>query len=230
MVLSDNPKFKVEFAVLDDAVHNENGVAVVRDERAYAVRLGDWVKCLFADINDFAEYAARYDMYGKVCLLGAPENAPSILGFEARPCVTYAYLNHMPPAVDCPDGVEIKRLAPSLAQTVLDAYGNHGSYTVEDMADIMREKGVFGAIADGKLVGFIGRHDDGSMGMLEVFGQSRRHGVGSALERFLITFVMTYGRTPFCDVFTDNPASLALQQKLGLTAASDYTFWTTINK
>ena len=228
MVLSDNPKFKVERAVLDDAVKHENGAVVVCDERAYAVRLGDWVKCLFADVNDFAEYAARYGLYGKVCLLGAPSSAPSALGFEARPCVTFAYLNPMPPAVECPNGVEIKRLAPSLAKTVLDAYGNPGSYTVEDIADIMREKGVFGAIADGKLVGFIGRHDDGSMGMLEIFEQARRRGIGSALERFLITFVMTYGRMPYCDVYTDNPESMALQRKLGLTAASDYTFWTKI--
>ena len=113
---------------------------------------------------------------------------------------------------------------------MLDAYSNHGSYTVEDMADIMREKGVFGAIADGKLVGFIGRHDDGSMGMLEVFDSARRRGGGSALERFLSTCGMTYGRTPYCDVFTDNPGSLALQQKLGLTSGADHTFCTKIDK
>ena len=230
MVLSDNPKFKVDIAVLDDAVKHENAIAIVRDERAYAVRMGDWTKCVFADITDFSEYADKYNLYGKVCLLGAPGTAPDTLAFEARPCVTFAYFNPMPPAVQCPDGVEIKRLASSLAGTVLDAYSNSGSYTVEDLADIMREKGVFGAIADGKLVGFIGRHDDGSMGMLEIFEQARRRGIGSALERFLITYIMTFGRTPFCDVYTDNPESMALQRKLGLTAAGGYTFWTRIDK
>ncbi len=131
----------------------------------------------------------------------------------------------MPPL---PDGsVAIKRLAPSLAETVREAYVKHGAagYTVEQVAALMRDKGIFGAIVGGKLAGFVGRHADGNIGMLEVFEPFRRRGLGRALAEFMIAYVMTFGRTPICDVFTDNAASLSMQDKLGMTAARGLTFW-----
>ena len=226
MKLLDRSEYKVERVTFDDVINFENATPIVHDERAAVVRIGRWSMCAFADLKDFNEYADRYDLHGKVCLIGAPKDAPKLLGFEAIPCISYAYLNPMPPAVDLPRGVEIKRLAPSLAETVVNAYTNRGGgYDKERMAEIMRSKGVFGAIADGKLAGFIGRHSDGSMGMLEVFDGFKHKGIGAALERFLINYVMTFGRTPVCDVYTDNAASIALQNKLGLTPSIGYAFW-----
>ena len=229
MKLLDNSTYAVERAVLNDVIKFENGRMVVHDDKCAVVRVGNWHKCVFADITDFNGYADKYGLYGNVCFLGASETADKALGFESSPCVTFAYLGAMPPQTELPRGVEIKRLAPSLAQTVVDAYHNPGGgYTVEHMAKVMREKGVFGAIADGKLAGFIGRHGDGSMGMLEVFDGFRKRGIGGALERFLINFVMTFGRTPFCDVYTDNAASMQMQKAVGLTPGCGYTFWTEI--
>lgn len=225
MKLLQDGKYAVERAVFDDAVRNENAKVVIDEQCAAVISMGKWYKCVFADARDYSCFTQKYGISGDVCMLGAPE------GILENPCITYAYLNPMPPLPDMPSGVEIKRLAPSLAQTVLDAYHNPGGgYTVERIADIMRQKGVFGAIANGKLAGFIGRHGDGSMGMLEVFEQYRRRGIAAALEKFLITYVMTYGRAPFCDVYTDNPASIALQSKLGLTKGSGYTYWQSADK
>lgn len=213
-------KYAVERAVLEDAVNNENAEVVVDEPTAAVISMGRWYKCVFKDARDYTCYADKYGIRGDACLLGAPE------GLAENPCITYAYLDTMPPLPDIISGVEIKRLAPSLAPTVLNAYHNPGGgYTVERIADIMRTKGIFGAIANGKLAGFIGRHGDGSMGMLEVFEPFRRRGIAAALEKFLITYVMTFGRTPVCDVFTDNPASMALQQKLGLTKGVGFTYW-----
>lgn len=224
--ITDNKSFAVESAALRDLVAFEGGVVLFDDERGSAVRINDWYKCVFKDVRDFYEYADKYDLYGHVCLLGAPRNAPEILRFSAEPCRTYAYFGSMPPSVNAPAGVEIKRLATTLAGTVLEHYHNPGGgYTVERLSEIMREKGVFGAICGGVLAGFIGRHSDGNMGMLEVFEGYRNRGIGSALERFLINYVMTFGRVPLCDVFTDNDASMKLQRSLGLTESSGYTFW-----
>lgn len=224
--ITNNNKFKVESAVLCDAVSFEGGVKLFDDERGAAVAVNGMHKCVFADVRDFFEYADKYGLYGKVCLLGAPLSATKTLGFSAEPCKTYAYFCAMPPELDLSSGVEIKRLAPTLAETVLSRYHNPGGgYTVEKLATVMREKGVFGAIADGALAGFIGRHRDGSMGMLEVSEQFQKRGIGSALERFLINYVMTFGRVPYCDVFDDNDVSMKLQRRLGLTESCGYTFW-----
>lgn len=227
MKLLRDDKYAVERAVIADALAHENARVVADDERAVAIRLGNWFKCVFADISDFHEYAEKYGLYGNVCLLGAPDNAIDIVGAEqCGACYTYAYLDPMPPLPELPRGVEIKRLASSLAGVVFAAYHNRGGgYTEARIAEIMRGKGVFGAIENGKLVGFIGRHSDGSMGMLEVFEQNRGKGIATALEKFLMTYVMTYGRTPFCDVYTDNSASIRLQDKLGLTPSRGRTFW-----
>ncbi|MCH5165270.1 MAG: GNAT family N-acetyltransferase [Clostridiales bacterium] len=226
MNLLENERFKVERVMFDDVVNFEGAKWVVHDDRAAVVAVGKWHVCAFENLSYFHEYAKKYDLYGAVSLFGAPIDAPRILGFDSVPCKSFAYLDPMPPEVNLPRGVTVKRLAPSLAQTVACAYSNRGGgYTVERMADIMKNKGVFGAIDDGKLAGFIGRHGDGSMGMLEVFDGFKRKGIGAALERFLIGYVMTFGRVPICDVYVDNPASLALQHKLGLTESDGYAFW-----
>lgn len=223
MKLSDNTKLRVESTIIRDLAEHECGEIVVSDERAEIVRAGDLYKCVFSDIADYKAYTRRVDLHGEVCLLGAPINAPQILGFSAEPCLSYAYLSPMPPPPDT--SVAIKRLAPTLAGLVHDVYRNPAGAPVRHFAELMRKKGIFGAIVDNKLAGFIGLHDDGSIGMLEVLDGYRRRGIGLALERFIINYVMTFGRVPICDVFADNAASVAMQQKLGMTAANGYTFW-----
>ncbi|MDE6401608.1 MAG: GNAT family N-acetyltransferase [Clostridiales bacterium] len=222
----DRPEYAIERIAFDDALKYEGARLIVRDENAAVISAGRWNMCVLVNGADFHRYVQRYDLYGKVCVFGAKKDLPETVGLYAPACKMFAYLDPMPPAVELPSGVVVKRLAPSLAQTVMDAYTNRGgSYTVEHMAKIMREKGIFGAIADGKLAGFIGMHGDGTMGMLEVFDGYKRCGIGAALERFLINYIMTFGRVPICDVYTDNPASLALQEKLGLTPATGHAFW-----
>lgn len=228
MKLLDNPEYKVEAAVINDAVKFENATPLLSDERAAIVRMGELCKCVFADVRDYDAYAVRYGLDGEVCLLGAPLNAPSTVGFEANACKSYAYFKELPPP--CDPSVVIKRLAPTLAETVHAAYHNPGNSDVSHIAQLMRNKGVFGAIVNGKLAGFIGRHDDGSMGMLEVFEDFRGRGIGTALEKFMINYVMSFGRTPICDVFYDNSASVTLQNRIGMTAARGYTFWFRANK
>ncbi|MCM1368343.1 MAG: GNAT family N-acetyltransferase [Roseburia sp.] len=223
MKLMQRPQYKVEAAILNDAVEFEGAQALVSDDRAAIVKMGELYKCVFEDIRVFSDYAAEYGISGEVCLLGAPPDAPAKIGFSAEACTSFAYFDPLPPP--CDPAVTIKRLAPTLAETVHAAYTNPGNADVTHIADIMRDKGVFGAIVNGKLAGFIGRHGDGSMGMLEVFDGFGGRGIGTALEKFMINYVMSFGRTPICDVFCQNAASLALQKKIGLTAADGLTFW-----
>lgn len=207
--------------MLNDAVAFERGVLVTETDRAAVVRLPSGVnKCLFRDERDLVDCAPK----GKLCLMNMPLDAPQKFGFEASPCTTFAYLEPIPPTVP---KLDIRRLAPSLAEVVASEYSyKGGAYDIEEMRALMREKGVFGAIIDGKLAGFIGRHDDGNMGLLKVFDSFRRRGIGEELEKFMMIYVMTFERVPICDVYVDNIPSIKLQHKLGLAAAKRYTFWT----
>ena len=95
----------------------------------------------------------------------------------------------------------------------------------EYLSWLLERRALYGAFRNGELVGFIGKHAEGSMGLLEVLPAWRRQGVGENLERFLIARELEQGDVPYCQVFTDNQASLALQRKLGLTLAEGTVIW-----
>ncbi len=223
MRILENPEFRVEAAAINDIVNYEGGRLVADTDRAAVVELPNGLrKCVFSSFESLIDYRPK----GELCLMNMPLDAPEKLGFSAEPCVTYAYFLPMPPTAPT---VDIRRLAPSLAQTLANEYSyKGGGYTADEMRELMKDKGIFGAIEGGRLAGFIGRHHDGNMGLLKVFDGFRRRGIGAELERFMITYIMTFGRVPICDVYVDNAPSIRLQQKLGLTPAKGYTFWVDI--
>ena len=78
---------------------------------------------------------------------------------------------------------------------------------------------------DGQLVGFVGFHPEGSMGMLTVLPQHRGHGYGEDLEKHDINRAIAMGRIPYCHVFFSNKASFSLQHKLGLVQGRRPCYW-----
>ena len=61
--------------------------------------------------------------------------------------------------------------------------------------------------------------------MLEVAEEFRRRGIGEALEKHLINRMLERGWVPFCQVFTDNEASVRLQEKLKLRIGREKVYW-----
>ena len=89
----------------------------------------------------------------------------------------------------------------------------------------IKSREMFGAFSSGVLVGFIGLHDEGSIGLLEVLPEYRRLGVGSLLESYMINNQLKKGWTPFCQVFENNKASISMQLKLGLSFSKEHLYW-----
>lgn len=85
---------------------------------------------------------------------------------------------------------------------------------------------VYGLEIEGKLAGFIGMHPEGSVGMLEVFPEYRRMGLGTELESFMHNLHIERGWIPYGHVYTDNAASLEMQAKFGLTRSDELIWWT----
>ncbi len=121
-----------------------------------------------------------------------------------------------------PAGVEIRQLELRHLDFVHAHY-----HTVDDLSYLREriEEGMFGAFFGGELAGFIGTHDERSIGMLEVLPPFRRLGLAFALEAFLVNHLLALGRTPFCQVEINNEASLALQRKLGFTLSDAVVYW-----
>ena len=76
-----------------------------------------------------------------------------------------------------------------------------------------------------RLIGFMGEHLEGSMGLLYVFPEYRHKGFGAALQRHLMARTMEEGFVPFGQVEKDNLASLRLQEKLGMTQSERLIVW-----
>lgn len=89
----------------------------------------------------------------------------------------------------------------------------------------IEENELFAGYRDGKLCAFIGFHDDGSGGMLEVLPEFRRLGIGSALELFLHNEALRRGWTPYGQIFVGNEASRKLQESLGMTISDGAIYW-----
>ena len=142
------------------------------------------------------------------------------LGMETwMRCRQAVYLGKEPPAATEED------IRPLTGEHLDFLQANYRHEDSEYLAWLLERRALFGAFREEKLVGFIGKHAEGSMGLLEVLPAWRRRGVGESLERFLIAREVERGNLPYCHVFTDNQASLALQQKLGLTLAEGSVIW-----
>ncbi len=95
----------------------------------------------------------------------------------------------------------------------------------EELAKIVERKRLLLGYAQGELIGFVGEHLEGSLGLLYVFPPYRRRGFGAALEKAMIARTLQEGFVPFGQAEKDNRASLALQEKLGMTVSEHLICW-----
>lgn len=84
---------------------------------------------------------------------------------------------------------------------------------------------MWGAWVDGRLCGFIGLHEEGAMGLLEVDPDSRRLHLATELESWLINHRLSQGAIPFCQIVYGNHASMGLQARLGLEHSDFQVCW-----
>ncbi len=139
-------------------------------------------------------------------------------------CFQAAYLGKEKLPVEL-DGEEIRPLEKRFIPLALEHYRLHDRF--EYFEERIDAGEMFGLFKEGTdiFMGFIGMHDDGSGGMLEILPEYRRHGLGSALEAFLINFQLDKGYIPYGQIFSDNESSIALQKKLGLQLSTEILHW-----
>lgn len=149
------------------------------------------------------------------------------LGLHAgAPCRQAVYTRNTPLRVS--GGFSLRPLEERYLELILKTYR-----AAEDTEYIRGRaaKGVmYGAFLEESLAGFIGLHEEGSMGMLEVLEPYRRRGAALALESDCINRQLSLGFLPYCQIDTENEASFALQRKLGLRISEKELIWYTKRK
>lgn len=76
-----------------------------------------------------------------------------------------------------------------------------------------------------RLAGFIGVHENGSMGMLYIDKAYRRQGLAASLESWLINWHLRRGEIPFCQISEENTPAIRLQERLGLYLCGEPMWW-----
>lgn len=102
-------------------------------------------------------------------------------------------------------------------------------YTHADDEEYIRERlrsGVlFGAFTKGKCAGFIGMHEEGAIGILEVLPEYRRQGIALALETYQVNRLLARGDVPYAQIVVGNTASLELHRKLQFSISRATLCW-----
>ena len=89
---------------------------------------------------------------------------------------------------------------------------------------IMRRKLIMGLL-NGKPVGFVGEHLEGSLGILYILPEYRKQGFAAYLEKYQMNEMLRDGYIPFGQVEVGNEKSLNLQKKLGFKECSGFVYW-----
>ena len=142
------------------------------------------------------------------------------LGYKRRvPCNQAVYSRQ--PFVIGENALEIRLMKEEDAEEASGMYFD----SVERAKEHIRLGLVLGGFHNGKIAAMIGRHEEGSMGLLVVKEEYRRRGYGEIMEKFLINSLLEKGLTPYCQIIEGNTASLNLQRKLGLDISENMLFW-----
>ncbi len=130
---------------------------------------------------------------------------------------------------DCVYDVQADENGFSLALTRLDS-PLRKAFTDTLFSEWLEEPVAFGAFDGETLAGVIegspeAWHNVFRISNILVQPEYRRRGIATALESTAINRELQEGHVPYCHLYTDNLASRALQQSLGLSFADKNVWW-----
>ncbi|MCL2235846.1 MAG: GNAT family N-acetyltransferase [Defluviitaleaceae bacterium] len=87
------------------------------------------------------------------------------------------------------------------------------------------DRELFGGYVNGEIIGFVGIHAEGSIGMLQVFDSKQGKGYGTALYACIINHQLSLGVVPFGQISVSNAQSMAIARKLGFEIGREKVWW-----
>ena len=206
-----------------EAIRRGIGEVVYADAGCVFLRRGPYEQVVWAPSRKRGRMVLRTLAHSEhLMVLGSNivRDAARVLGFRtAAPCHLAVYEKGEPLPVD--PALDIRTLDASYAETIYDTY-SHPEYLTGNEVEQMLARGlVLGGFEDGRLAGYVSEQPLGSIGMLEVFPEFQGRGWATALESAMINEQLAKGYAPWCEVWPDNKAAIALQEKLGLTVCPE---------
>ena len=132
----------------------------------------------------------------------------------------YGYLGEL-----IPERENEMKICPIQEKDLPIVLDNYHVYSMDELTWLMNREYLFGGYVGTELVGFVGIHPEGSLGLLKVLDAHLRKGYGKQLEVFITNHVIKKGWIPFGQVAKGNQASIALQSSLGVTPSDNWIYW-----
>lgn len=213
----------LSYADITDAIRRGLGTLEYADPEAGMVyRLMEGLAYIAVFSDDAASFLPHLPEKGLAVVHGdrTARFMMENMGFEGvEATYLYVYRGSRPAGTSA----DIRTLDASYLRFVTERYDTSSE---SDIMNAIVNGHLYGAFSpSGDIMGFTGFHSEGSMGMLTVLPEYRRRGVGEALEKHLLRTAIDEGRTPFCNVYLSNSASIALQEKLGLERGDVLSWW-----
>lgn len=129
------------------------------------------------------------------------------------------------------NGLVIRPLTLAQLDAVKGSYelfedaGEDDEYGKEYVRERIERGCMFGAFINDSFAGYIGIHDDGSIGMLHVFDEYRGRKLGKALQTYVFNMALEWGWIPYGQVVEGNEVSMKLQEALGLYISKSPVVW-----
>jgi len=121
--------------------------------------------------------------------------------------------------------LEIKLLTQEHKDLIIRNYSKIDIVDTTYIENRLKAQVMFGAFLNNDLCGFIGSHEEGSIGMLEVLSNYRGKGIGAVLQIAATNDALSNKRYPYGQVVETNSASIALQKKLGFVLSKNKVYW-----
>ena len=174
---------------------------------------------------------------GVTCVLGGRDVAREACRALDLPrmdaCLLVAHPGAEPPEVATPGTGDprdratrgIRVLGRGYAEAVARHYAHPDYLAPGELERLLSAGRVLGGFEDGRLVGFVGEHEDGSVGLLEVLPAYQGQGWGHALLAAKTRAQLAEGLVPWAQVWPANRASLALMRDCGYVVGAERSMW-----
>lgn len=139
-------------------------------------------------------------------------------------CYNTVYTQKIPIAINNPN-IKIKLLTQEYKDIIIKSYSKAEIVNINYIEDRLKSNVMFGAFINDALCGFIGSHQEGSIGMLEVFPKYKKQGIGTVLQITATNNALLNNRYPYRQVAEDNLPSKSLQEKLGFELSKNKVYW-----
>ncbi len=137
----------------------------------------------------------------------------------------YQILYKEPFGVQIPENTTVKELPPTDENIDFVTATYTLGFAREDIKRLMQNFTFYATYTGGEISGYIGRHDEGSIGLLEIMPKFRRKGLGAFLVDYSVKMVNEQGDIAYCNIETTNEKSLKMHLKMNFIPSDKFVYW-----